>query len=177
MFAEIIAQGTSGPCVRFMDNAEIDLVALGIKTDSAILHDNSRISYFEESLRDGEKCKNKFIPIWKDTVKGIAFMKAFLNPNFHDVALWGPTVIREQKIVLPTKYENQAAMFLTYKTKHLSYPLLTSPLWPFLTQNEIDLPAQALIVIQCNLDNTASNTAYGNSVIETASRAATYTLK
>lgn len=75
---------------------------------------------------------------------GSQFLKSFYKPNVQELGTWSVTV-NGNRVVMPTKFPDKVTLFEGFKSRHDTLTAGTgSPLAPYLTQQGIDLLADAL---------------------------------
>ena len=87
---------------------------------------------------DTQDRNNLFDPVVAHMKEEFQFLKKFFAKNPAELGNWGATV-NGNAIVYPPDFLNLVILFRDMKAKHDSFAGPSSPLTPFLTQNEIDI--------------------------------------
>lgn len=90
--------------------------------------------------------------------------------NTKELGNWGITITDSGKVNYPAAFGERATVFIAFTTKHNSYTDGTSPLQPYLTQNNVNLDADSAQVEQATANNTSFTTASQQSENETELR-------
>lgn len=86
-----------------------------------------------------EERDNLFDPVFSHQRGSVQFLKKLYRKAPHKLGDWGVTVDGNGRVALPASFIDQAALFLEFKAHHDGFAAGTSPLIPFLTENDIDL--------------------------------------
>ena len=136
--ADIILGGSV--LTALFTSKDIDIVVDNNNTDAAIEKHND----FEAATKTSEQLLQTrdtlFTPVFADHRKCVQFLKSLL-PDPHDLGAWDVTVDGTSRIVYAVDYIGKQIEVGKFIEKHFDYAAGTSPLEPFLVENEIDLAA------------------------------------
>lgn len=132
------ADGAGSVLNPYLTKQGINLVTDLADTKSAI----AKNKLFEQAEKDAEdftQDRNKlFDPVFTNMKDGFQFLKKLYRGNPAELGHWGATV-NKNAIVYPPDFLKRVDLFTDYKEKHDSYPGDSSPLAPFLAENEINM--------------------------------------
>src|SRR6185295_19913979 len=112
--------------------------------DDADVHETNRDKYEKEAEKFTEQRDSLAVKIMKSNRAQVQFLKSFYKPDVHLLGDWDVTV-NDNRIVLPSVFLEWVEYFTNFKAKHDSFVApAVSPLLAYLTQNNIDLAADAL---------------------------------
>jgi hypothetical protein len=100
---------------------------------------------FDKAGKEAEKLSKerdkKFGPVWVDHEGGVQALKKLYRKNPNKLGDWGVTVNAGGRISYPSDFVGRQGRVLVFIAKHNSFAPGTSPLQPYLDENEIDLAA------------------------------------
>lgn len=138
--------GGSSVLIPFLTQNSIDLATDNTNTDKAIEQDN----LFGKADREGEEYtqarNNLFNPVMKNVKDELQFLKKLYVGNPKELGHWGATV-DEERIVYPKHFLQRTQLLKDIKKRHDTLGA-TSPLNPFLVQNDIDMAADLADTIE-----------------------------
>lgn len=140
MKAKHDGDAAGSPITPFLTQKGIDLAADETATDEALAHHSNFVKTARKAEDHTEDRNNLFEPVMERLKKELQFLKKFYAGNTHELGDWGAT-IDEERIVYPPDFLSRAQLLKDVHEKHNDFSGGTSPLSPFLTQNEIDLDA------------------------------------
>lgn len=98
---------------------------------------------FEKAEKDSEEFTEQrddlFNPVFKDHTGCVQFLKKLFRGNASKLGEWGQTVDAGDRVVYPSDFIGRTTVAKALITKHVSFPVGTSPLLPYLTENSINL--------------------------------------
>ena len=124
----------------FLTENGIDLTADLEATLQAVV-ENEKQNKFERDADYQYKQRDiLFNPVFAEQRDMVQFLKKLYRNNPHKLGDWSVTVDSNGRISYPITFEGKAAAVLAFITKHESYsPETTSPLYPYLTTNNINI--------------------------------------
>jgi len=100
---------------------------------------------FDKAAKEAEKQTAErdklFAPVFQSHEGQVQFMKKLFRNNVQKLGDWGVTVDARGRVVYPPDFARQQSAVLLFIAKHNSFPVGTSPLQPYLDENEIDIAA------------------------------------
>jgi hypothetical protein len=147
----------------FMTSEEIDFTVDDLAKVAAIGFDNIKntqagIAHNEIQLRN-----RSMNPIISHMKGGFQFLKAANPTNYSKLSFWGAIISVNGKLTYPSRPEDKLDMFGVYAGKDGSYPVGTSPLQPYNTQNEIVMADDLDAMTAANLNVTNAFNAFNLS--------------
>lgn len=170
----IIAQNTSlgadSPLTAFLIQQNIvpdNDAATGTAAQS---HNSSRSLLKKQSENHRQLRNNYFTTPWAHLTGSVQFLKTFYRGNTKELGNWGITITDSGRVNYPAAFIQRRAVFIAFVAKHKSYAAGSSPLQPYLTQQNINLDADSVLVEQATTANTNSIAAAQQSENETELR-------
>jgi len=157
------ADGVGSVIAAFLTQQAIDLTVDLTNANSALAHDASAV------LQDGQaKDYNELRDLKQNVVAAhmrgeYQFLKNFYKPNYSELENWGANITSGGRITIPTDTVALQTMLALLKAKHTGFPVGTSPLLPFITQQGIDLTVDTTNMTNAVLNNGLANTAENNA--------------
>jgi hypothetical protein len=100
---------------------------------------------FDKAGKEAEKLSKerdkKFGPVWIEHEGAVQALKKLYRKNPNKLGDWGVTVNAGGRISYPPDFVGRQGRVLVFIAKHNSFPVGTSPLQPFLDENDIDIAA------------------------------------
>ena len=154
----------------FLTNNEIvwatdTLAETAAKGYDGIKNDQVNIAHNEIQLRN----KN-MNPILDHMKGGFQFLKTGNPSNYSQLSFWGAIISVNGKFTYPSKPEDLLTMFGKYSDKDGTYPIGTSPLLPYNTQNEIIMANDVIAMGDANTNVTNAFDAFNLSEANTMLR-------
>lgn len=145
--------GADSPLTAFLTQQNIVLADDATAGASAQTHETNRALLSRQSENYRQLRDNLFKLPWQHLTGGAQFLKSFYKGNTKQLGTWGIPITDSGKINYPPAFTDRVAVFTAFNTKNYSYGTGTSPLQPFLTQQNIDLAADADFVNQAATNN------------------------
>lgn len=148
VFAKDTADGVSSVIKPFLTEQGIVLADDDTDVDDAVA---AHISFLEKEKLMEEKSELRddlFETPFKDHTGSVQFLKKLFRNNATKLGEWGVTVDARGRVVYAADFMGKANEVITFINKHFSFAPGTSPLQPFLDENDIDLAANKLKVVQ-----------------------------
>lgn len=133
-----VADGAGSVITAFM--AEQDIVLADVLTDAgaAEVLENDRAQLRRDSENNREKRDLTFLAHFNGMKNGVQVLKAHYKPAYHKLGDWSINVTGLSRIAYPQSFADREALVLAFYTKHLALPAGTSPLQPWVTENNVD---------------------------------------
>ncbi|MCF8461638.1 MAG: hypothetical protein K9G46_13020 [Flavobacteriales bacterium] len=140
---ESFAVGTS-PIEAFINQHDISFVDDQAALSSAEANERAHSNKSKEAEDHTQKRDLKWDPVFANVRNYYQFLKKLYSPNYMELGNWGAPITTTGRIKYPTGYDARALIFKALQTKYDTYlPLGSSPLDPFLTQNNTSIAADA----------------------------------
>ena len=140
------ADAASSVIKPYVTEQGIDLAADETALTAAVAANDA----FDAAAKDAEKLSeqrdNLFDVPWKDTEGCVQFLKKLFRNNVSKLGDWHITVDGRGRINYPSDFSARARLVLAFISKHSSYTPPTSPLQPYLDENDIDIARHKLDV-------------------------------
>jgi hypothetical protein len=162
--------GADSPLTAFLTQQNIVLADDATAGASAQTHETNRALLSRQSENYRQLRDNLFKLPWQHLTGGAQFLKSFYKGNTKQLGTWGLTITDGGKINYPPAFTDRVAVFTAFNTKNYTYGTGTSPLQPFLTQQNIDLAGDAGFVNQAATNNQSFLDAAQQSENETGLR-------
>ncbi|MBK5286277.1 MAG: hypothetical protein JJE25_12830 [Bacteroidia bacterium] len=135
------ADGASSVLILFLEEQAIDMdVDAQAVTDASEAHND--FEKHEKNMEElSEKRDNLFDEPFDDHRGCVQFLKKLFLKNNRKLGDWGVTVDGRGRVVYAKDFSGKAAEVLALIAKHDSFAPGSSPLQPFLNENDIDLAA------------------------------------
>lgn len=147
----------------FLDEQSIDPTA----DEAAVTDAVAANTVFSKAEKDGEEFSEQrddlFDPVFKDHTGCVQFLKKLFRGNVTKLGEWGQTVDARGRVSYPPDFMGRTIVVKDLITKHGSFPVGTSPLLPYLTENSISLTTNAT-------DVTNAVTAHNNFLAQDSLR-------
>ena len=124
----------------------IDLDDLIDDGTAAEVHENSRTALRRSSEKNREKRDLAFSLPFKATQRSTQFLKGLYKPEYHKLGDWFITVNGVKRVVYPPKFIDRKQLVTDFFTKHNNYAAGTSPLQPFVTEQQL-VPTDLLTAV------------------------------
>jgi len=141
--AKDTADGVASPIRPYLTQQGIDLVTDAADGDAADLREQARALLSRQSENFRQMRDLKFSPVFKRLKGEVQYLKGFYKPNVSELGNWGITVDSGDRINYPPEFLARHTVFTTFKAKHDSFPVGTSPLEPYLVQHTISMANDA----------------------------------
>lgn len=164
------ADGIASPLTAFLNQQEIVLTDDVTAGNTAKTHETSRAILSKQSENYRQLRDNRFNAVWPHITGGVQFLKQFYKGNTKELGNWGIPITDSGKVNYPPAFIDRVNIFVAFVTKTSSYPAGESPLQPYLTQQGINLLADAGFVELAGTNNTAFTNAAQQSENETELR-------
>lgn len=139
VMAKHTADGAASPLIPFLNEQNIDLVADQNAVNTAL----DRHHLFLQNGKDAEKLSEErdklFKTVFNDHRSCVQFLKKLYKTNIKRLGDWGVTVNGRNRIHYAPDFLRRHEAVINFIDKHDTYAAGTSPLQPFLDENEIDL--------------------------------------
>jgi len=170
---KVDADGVTSVLIPLFAQKEIDPVADAATGILADAQEAKRILKKSQSENFIQLRDLIMVPIAKDLRGSGQFLKSFYKPNVDALGEWAYVVIGGNKINFPVSFTPVCELFTGVKAKNDSYGSpADSPLNPYLTQQNVDMTANALAVAEAIRDNDSAGVASRASEDATESRIA-----
>lgn len=158
LLANIVAKnaalGSESPLTQFLTQQNINLADDVAAGETAQTHETNRSLLSKQSENFSQLRDNAFDAPWSH-ITGIAqFLKKFYKGNTNELGNWGYPIIESGKIQYPAPFTERVTLFGNVVAKHTALGS-SSPLPPYLTQNNINLATDADFVETAATNNTA----------------------
>jgi len=174
LLTNIVAQndslGTASPLTAFLTQQNIVLADDVTAGNNAQTHETSRALLSKQSENYRQLRDNSFATPWSHVTGSAQFLKQFYKGNTKEIGNWGYTITDTGKINYAPTFLDRVMLFSNFLQKQNSYAEGTSPLQPYLTQQQINLETDAGFVEQAVSNNTSFTTAAQQSENETQLR-------
>ena len=166
LLSNIVAQNNSitkgNPLTAFLAQQGIVLDDDVTAGNNAQTHETNRLLFSKQSENFRQLRDNNFAAPWKHLTGCVQFLKSFYKGNTKQLGDWGITITAGGKINYPPAFEDRVIIFNALQIKNDSYADGSSPLNPYLMQQEID-PAKDAAFVKAASDNDAAFTAAANA--------------
>lgn len=139
--AKDTADGSSSVIKPFLTEEGIDLNSVELIVNKAVDADKLAKKLSKESEELMAERNKLFDVVFDDHRSCVQFLKKLYISNINKLGDWGVTIDNNSRVVYPPDFLSKVQTVNTFIDKHLSFPAGSSPLQPFLTENEIDLTA------------------------------------
>ncbi|HVX27041.1 MAG TPA: hypothetical protein VHB70_11910 [Parafilimonas sp.] len=145
--------GASSPISAFLIQQNIVLADDATAGTNAQTHETNRALLSRQSENYRQLRDNLFKLPWQHLTGCAQFLKSFYKGNTKQIGTWGITITDTGKINYPPAFTDRVAIFTAFNIQNNTYGTGTSPLQPFLTQQNIDLTTDATFVNQASANN------------------------
>ncbi len=135
--------GISSPITAFLAQQNIVLADDATAADAAQTHETNRALLSRQSENFRQLRDNLFKTPWQHTTGSAQFLKSFYKGNTKQLGTWGFTITDSGKINYPPAFTDRVAVFYALTRQNNSYAAGSSPLQPYLTQQNINLETDA----------------------------------
>lgn len=174
LLANIVSQNTTlgadSPLTAFLTQQNIvlaDDVTAGV---DAQMHETSRALLSRQSENFRQMRDNLFKTPWQHTIGSAQFLKSFYKGNTKQLGTWGFTITDSGKINYAPAFTDRVAVFYALTRQNNSYAAGSSPLQPYLTQQNINLETDAGFADQATGNDQSFTSAAQQSENETELR-------
>lgn len=140
------ADGASSDLAPYLAQHSIDLPADVAAGTQAAVHETARSLHSKGAENYRQLRDNSFNPVFARLKGMVQFLKGLYRGNEKALGDWGVQVDNKSKIVYPTDFDAQVALYNTFAQKHSSYGSGASPLLPYLTKHGISMAADLSVV-------------------------------
>ena len=131
-----IADGVNSPLINYYLEQKI-VAADDTAAIVAAITSNSKMGVLKRQAENSYALRNLlFNPVFLNVQSEVQFLKKLKKGKVSELGDWGITV-NGNKIVYPALFDRRVELVKTFYTKHLSYAPGTSPLQPFITEQNI----------------------------------------
>lgn len=156
------ADGASSDLAPYLAQKDIDLPADVAAGTQAAVHEKARSLHSKSAENYRQLRDNRFDPVFARLRDMVQFLKGLNRGAEKALGDWGIQVDNKSKIVYPTDFDAQAALYSAFAQKHGSYSGATSPLNPYLSKHNISI-ASDLTAISNAADSHAGMKAAAKS--------------
>lgn len=135
--------GADSPLPAFLTQQNIVLADDVTAGADAQTHETNRALLSRQSENFRQLRDNLFTKPWQHTTGSAQFLKSFYKGNTKQLGTWGFTITDSGKIIYPPAFTDRVAIFYALTRQNNSYAAGTSPLQPYLTQQNINLETDA----------------------------------
>jgi hypothetical protein len=123
----------------YLTENDIDFDSDVLDGMAAVALNVSATSLLGQSLKATKDRDNSFRPVWKNTRAWSQYLKKLFIANTSELSDWGIPIETSGEIKYPTPFKERAVISKAIIAKSNSYPVGTSPLQPYITQNKNNL--------------------------------------
>ena len=139
IFAQHSQQADDSELTAYLVQNNIDLAAHRTTAVTAQTHDDSRLVLSKTSTNYTQLRNLLFDPAISNLKSEVQFLKSLNKTNPKQLGEWGITVVGDSKISYPSNFDDLATVAKLFFDKHLSFADNTSPLFAFVTKNNINV--------------------------------------
>jgi hypothetical protein len=147
------ADKTNSDIIPLLAQKNIDLLKDQQAATDAQLQEDTRLLLTKQSQNYCQLRDLQFDPVFSRFKTCVQYLKTFFKPNFKELGNWKIAIDNNGKISYPTDVKECIELFTAFKEVHDTFDKGTSPLQPFLKQNEIDLDADATTMASALLNH------------------------
>jgi hypothetical protein len=135
------AQAAPKTLTPFLDEEAIVLADDLTAVDDAVTANSAFDVAGKEAEKQTRTRDNLFDPVWNEHEGCVQALKKLYRSNPQKLGDWGVAVDGGGRISYPADFVGRQGRVAAFIAKHESFPVGTSPLEPYLVENEIDLAA------------------------------------
>ncbi len=162
--------GADSPITAFLTQQGIVLSDDITAGNNAQTHETNRALFSRQSENYRQLRDNNFDAPWSHLTGGTQFLKSFYKGNTKELGNWGITITDSGKINYPPAFTDRVIVFNNFVARHNGFAPGTSPLQPYLAQQNIDLTDDSGFVTTAVDSNTSFTIAAQQSENETELR-------
>ncbi|MEO6831408.1 MAG: hypothetical protein ABI378_03980 [Chitinophagaceae bacterium] len=166
LHAKHTADGTSSDLLPYFAQQNLNIAADVAAGEQAAIHETARGLFSRNAENFRELRDNRFKPVFARFKGLVQFLKSLNKGNERALAEWGITVDNQSKIVYPTDFDTQAALYTTFAEKHSSFDPISAPLNPYIGKQIISMDADHTAVTNATTSNASMKAAANNSESE-----------